>query len=98
VADNVCECQNYTKEGGLSIKPFVTVYLIKRDEDGELVKRNKTEYRRERFGKYQLYDRPPMMYIEAEFGGGGKVTVACQRTGEDEYTEHIKKGEEDEEA
>jgi hypothetical protein len=69
--------------------------MYDRDEDGNLVKRNKTEYRRVKYGKYYLLNRPPMMYIEASYEGGGTVTVPFQRTGPDEYTEYLKKGTEE---
>jgi hypothetical protein len=82
----------------LGIKQFVTVYMYVRDADGKLVKRNKTEYKKVKYGKYYLLNRPPMMYIEASYEGGGTVTIPFQRTGPDEYTEYLKQTEETEDA
>lgn len=80
----------------MGISQYVTVYIYQRDDKGKLVKRNSTEYKKVKYGRYHLLNRPPMMYIEAEFESGGVVNMAFQRTGPDEYCEYLKKGEPDE--
>lgn len=93
MADKVCDCLTIPRRKDLGIKSTVNVYLYVRDGYGKLVKRNKTEYKKYKYGKYWMLNRPPMMYLEVSFKGGGTVSVACQRTGPDEYTEYLK-GEE----
>jgi len=79
----------------VSINQYVSVYMYVRDADGNLVKRNKTGYKKFKYGKYILFNRPPMMYIEAQFESGGVIIVPCERTGPDEYTEHLKESNEE---
>jgi hypothetical protein len=41
--------------------------------------------------KYESYDRPPMLYLNAELEGGGSRSLPFERTGPDEYRELVKK-------
>jgi hypothetical protein len=37
--------------------------------------------------RFEAYNRPPMLYINAELVGGGAHSIPFERTGPDEYTQ-----------
>lgn len=37
--------------------------------------------------KYESYERPPMLYMNANLEGGGAFSTPFERTGPDEYTQ-----------
>lgn len=70
----------------MGISQIVTLYRLRRDEFGELV----APRRKDKYTKVVRFDRPPMLYIEIKYAGGGTRNVGFERTGPDEYTEIIK--------
>lgn len=81
----------------MGIGSKVTVYAFQRGEKNELVLKANGQPRKYVYGKYEMFNRPPMLYLEVAYEGGGVETIGFERTGPDEYTEYLRKEKADDE-